>query len=63
MNYRTSYGEKISGESWLMHNLWKTTNMKYGSKNGLAQNPRPSKSSGLKSLVGKALFQQNVCLS
>jgi hypothetical protein len=63
MNYRTSYGEKISGESWLMRNLWKTTNMKYGSKNGLAQNPRPSKSSGLKSLVGKALFQQNVCLS
>jgi hypothetical protein len=60
MNYRTSYGEKISGESWLMRNLWKTTNMRYGSKNGLAQNPRPLKSSGLKSLVGKALFQQNV---
>jgi hypothetical protein len=34
--------------------------MRYGSKNGLAQNPRPLKSSGLKSLVGKALFQQNV---
>ncbi len=56
MNYRTSYGEKISGEIWLMCNLWKTTTMNNGSKNGLAQNPRPLKSSGLKSLVGKALF-------
>ncbi len=43
-----------------MRNLWKTTNMKYGSKNGLAQNPMRLKSSGIKSLVGKALFQQNV---
>jgi hypothetical protein len=37
MDYRESYGEKITGESWLMRNLWKTTNMKYGSKNGLAR--------------------------
>ena len=43
-----------------MRNLWKTTNMKYGSKNGLAQHPKRLKSSGVKSLVGKALFQQNV---
>jgi integrase len=60
MDYRESYGEKITGESWLMRNLWKTTNMRYGSKTGLAQYPRPLKSSGIKSLVCKALFQQNV---
>jgi predicted RNase H-like nuclease (RuvC/YqgF family) len=60
MDYRESYGEKITGENWLMRNLWKTTNMKYGSKNGLAQYPERLKSSGVKSLVGKALFQQNV---
>jgi integrase len=60
MVYRESYGEKITGESWLMRNLWKTTNMRYGSKTGLAQNPMPLKSSGIKSLVCKALFQQNV---
>jgi integrase len=60
MDYRESYGEKITGESWLMRNLWKTTNMKYGSRNGLAQHPMRLKSSGVKSLVGKALFQQNV---
>ncbi|KAA2283749.1 hypothetical protein [Candidatus Nitrosocosmicus sp. SS] len=60
MTYRESYGEKITGESWLMRNLWKTTNMRYGSKTGLAQNPIKLKSSGIKSLVCKGLFQQNV---
>jgi hypothetical protein len=60
MTYRESYGEKITGESCLMRNLWKTTNMRYGSKTGLAQNPIQLKSSGVKSLVCKALFQQNV---
>lgn len=60
MIYRESYGERITGESRLMRNLWKTTNMRYGSKTGLAQNPIPLKSSGIKSLVCKALFQQNV---
>jgi len=60
MNYRESYGEKITGESWLMRNLWKTTNMRYGSKTGLAQNPIRLRSSGVKSLMCKALFQQNV---
>jgi len=60
MTYRASYGEIITPESWLMRNLWKTTNMKYGSKTGLAQRPQRLKSSGIKSLVGKALFQQNV---
>lgn len=60
MAYRESYGEKITGESWLMRNLWKTTNMKYGSKSGLAQHPVRLRSSGIKSLICKALFQQNV---
>ena len=60
MNYRASYGERINPESWLMRNLWKTTNMKYGSKTGLAQQPEQLKSSAIKSLIGKALFQQGV---
>ena len=60
MNYRASYGERINPESWLMRNLWKTTNMKYGSKTGLAQQPEQLKNSAIKSLIGKALFQQGV---
>lgn len=60
MDYRESYGEKITGESWLMRNLWKTTNMRYGSKSGLAQHPIRLRSSGIKSMICKALFQQNI---
>lgn len=60
MDHRESYGEKVKGESWLMRNLWKTTNMRYGSKSGLAQHPIQLKSSGIKSMICKALFQQGV---
>jgi len=60
IDHRESYGERITGESWLIRNLWKTTNMRYGSKSGLAQHPVRLRSSGIKSLVCKALFQQNV---
>jgi hypothetical protein len=40
MDFRASYGEKIDGESWLMRDLWQTTNMNYGAKSGLATNPK-----------------------
>ena len=36
MDFRSSYGEKITGESWLMRDLWQTSNMKYGAKFGLS---------------------------
>ena len=35
MDFRASYGEKITGESWLIRDLWKTTNIDYGAKSGL----------------------------
>ena len=38
MDYRSSYGEEISGEGWLMRNLWQTTN-KVGSKMGSRFSP------------------------
>jgi hypothetical protein len=41
MDFRASYGEKINGESWLMRDLWQTTNMNYGAKWGLATHPNP----------------------
>jgi hypothetical protein len=40
MNYRKSYGEVITPESWLMRNLWKTTNTNWAAKWGLATVPR-----------------------
>jgi hypothetical protein len=32
IDFRASYGEKITGESWLMRDLWQITNMNYGAK-------------------------------
>lgn len=32
--FRESFGEKINGESWVMRDIWQTTNMTYGAKFG-----------------------------
>jgi integrase len=60
MDFRSSYGERITGESWVMRDLWRTTNMTYGAKLGYAKTPVKFKSSGIRNLISKALFQQNV---
>jgi len=60
MDFRSSYGEKISGNSWIIRDIWKTTNIIYGAKFGYAKTPIRLKSSGIRNLIGKALFQQNV---
>jgi hypothetical protein len=40
IDFRASYGEEITGESWLMRDLWQTTNQNYGARWGLATNPK-----------------------
>jgi integrase len=60
MDYRSSYGEKITNDSWVMRDLWRTTNMTYGAKLGYAKSPKKFKSNGIRNLISKALFQQNV---
>ena len=32
MDFRAGYGEKITGESWVMRDIWQTTNIDYGAK-------------------------------
>jgi hypothetical protein len=32
MDFRISYGERLTGCSWLMRDLWQTTNMNYGAR-------------------------------
>jgi hypothetical protein len=56
IDFRASYGEKITGESWLMRDIWQTTNVDYGAKWGLATNPKKLKSSGIKRLLERALW-------
>jgi len=55
MEFRISYGEKITGESWLMRDLCQTTNIDYGAKLGLATCPKKLKSSGIKRIIERAL--------
>jgi hypothetical protein len=60
MEFRASYGEKITGESWLMRDLWQTTNMNYGAKWGLATNPKKLQSIAIKRLLDRALWEQGI---
>jgi integrase len=60
MDFRASYGEKITGESWLMRDLWQTTNMNYGSKLGLATCPKKLKSTGIKRILERSLWEQGL---
>ena len=53
MDFRSSYGEKITGESWLMRDLWQTTNMNYGAKWGLATNPKKLQSIAVKRILNR----------
>jgi len=60
LDFRASYGEKLTEDSWAMRDAWKTTNITYGAKLGYAKDPIKLKSSGIRSLLSKALFQQGV---
>jgi hypothetical protein len=60
MDFRASYGEKITENSWLMRDLWQTTNMNYGARWGLATNPKKLKSSGIKRLLERAIWEQGI---
>ena len=60
MDFRASYGEKIGQDSWLMRDLWQTTNVKYGAKWGLAGYPKKLKSSGVKRIIERALWEQGL---
>jgi hypothetical protein len=51
MDYRLKHGENITSDSWLMRDLWQTTEMNYGAKFGVATYPKKLKSSGIKSLL------------
>jgi hypothetical protein len=60
IRFRSSYGEEITGESWLMRDLWQTTNMNYGAKWGLATNPKKLQSIAVKRLLDRALWEQGI---
>ena len=60
MNFRSSYGEMITGESWVMRDIWQTTNIEYGAKFGLATSPKKLASVAIKRIIERALWSQKI---
>lgn len=60
MDFRKEHGENVTDESWLMRDLWQTTETNYGAKFGLAAYPKQLKSLGIKSLLERALRAQGL---
>ena len=60
MDFRASFGEEITGESWVLRNTWQKVKPRYGHRIGLARYPKQFKSTGIKTLVGRALQIQGI---
>ena len=55
--YRIQSGERVTGESWVMRNIWNT---KKGYTRGLVSAPEKLKSEGVKRLIEDALWTQGL---
>ena len=60
MDFRASFGEEITGGSWILRNTWQKVKPRYSHRIGLAKYPKQFKSTGIKTLVGRALQIQGV---
>lgn len=60
MDYRKTHGEKVTNESWVMRDIWQTSERSYGAYFGLAKNPKQLKSPGIKSLIERAIHSQGL---
>jgi hypothetical protein len=60
MNFRSSFGEDITGESWIIRDIWQCTSYRYCHRVGLAQYPKRIKSSAIGTLISRALLEQDL---
>jgi Mannitol dehydrogenase Rossmann domain len=60
MDFRVSHGEKITGESWLMRNLWKIRSHRYANFVGSAKHPIKFQSSGIRSMINDSWRIQGI---
>lgn len=60
MNFRASYGETITGESWLMRDTWQKIDTKHSSNVGMINYPKRLTSLGIKSLMDRAIRTQKL---
>jgi integrase len=59
-DFRQSFGEKITSESWLMRNLWQMKSQRYGNYLGLAKYPKRFSVDGIRMLINDAWKIQGV---
>jgi integrase len=60
MDFRHSFGEKISDESWVMRNLWQIKSQRYGNYLGLAKHPKKFSVDGIRMLINDAWKIQGI---
>jgi hypothetical protein len=60
IKFREQYGEKINDNSWLMRDIWQTTNVNYGAKWGLATCPKKLNSYAIKRILERGLWSQGL---
>lgn len=63
MDFRALHGEKITGESWVMRNTWRTADIKRWQRSGasgLATYPKKLRSIAIKKILSRALFEQGI---
>jgi integrase len=61
MDFRASHGESISGESWLMRDIWQITDLPtHGGQIRLASHPQKLTVGAIKNIVYRALRSQQI---
>ena len=60
MDFRQECGEKITGNSWVMRDIFKTAALTYGAHFGMACAPRQLKSSGIRNMLKRAWIAQGL---
>lgn len=60
INFRESFGEKITSDSWIMRNLWQIKSQRFGNYLGLAKHPKKFSGDGIRMLINDAWKIQGV---
>ena len=60
MNFRKSYSEEITGESWLMRDTWQKIDTRHSSNVGMVNYPKQLTSKGIRSLMDRAIRTQRL---
>ena len=60
MDFRASFGEQITAESWIISDLWQIKSQRFGNYLGLAKNPKQLSSAGIRMLINDAWKIQGV---